>query len=563
MLSRTLTPSLLACLLLGACAPATDPEPESPAADVRSLDGFEAAAATISAEDIEAHVRALASDEMQGRAPGTPGDEMARAYLIEQMQALGFEPAGTDGWEQPFDIVAVNATLPDQWSFSSESGSVELDRGTEYIANSGVQEAEAVLDSSELVFVGYGMQAPEYEWDDFKGVDLAGKTLVMLNNDPDWDEALFAGETRLYYGRWRYKYESAARQGAAGAIIIHTTPSAGYGWNVVQTSWSGDQIELPATGAPRATVEGWVTEDAAKEIFALAGVDYDAALESARSREFEPMPLGVTTSLRLENTVEATKTANVLGILRGSGDNADEVIALSAHFDHLGAQGGDPEDPIYNGALDNAAGCAQVLAIAKAIAALPEAPSRSILLAFVAAEESGLLGSAYFAANPTVEPGRIAANVNYDGANIWGSTRDVTFIGHGKSSLDAVVEAGAALQDRVVKPDQFPDRGFYYRSDQFSFAKIGVPAVYLDTGTDFEGRDAGWGSEQIEAWEAEHYHQPSDEIVDSWNYDGISEDVWLGLYVTLTISETEELPTWTPGDEFEAARLDALAAVDG
>ena len=487
---------------------------------------------------------------------------MARNYLIEQMQELGFGPAGPDGaWEQPFDIVSVNASMPEVWTFRGESGTLELQRKSDYIATSGVQGEEAVLESSELVFVGYGIEAPEYDWNDFKGRDLAGKTLVFLNNDPDWAPDLFAGERRLYYGRWSYKYESAARQGAAGAIIIHTTPSAGYGWQVIETSWTGDQIELPADGTPRSTIEAWLTEDAARQLFAFAGKGYDEAMAAARTRDFEPIDLGVETSLTLSNQVGYTQTANVLGLLEGRGPRAEEVVVLSAHFDHLGDQG-DGSDPVFNGALDNAAGCAQVLALAKAVAALPQAPSRSILLAFVAAEESGLLGSAFYAANPTIAPGRIAANINYDGGNIWGRTKDVTFIGYGKSSLDSVVAAGAALQGREVFPDQFPDRGFYYRSDQFSFAKIGVPAIYLDVGTNFVDRPEGWGREQIETWEAEHYHQPSDEISDSWSYEGLVEDTWLGLYATLSVSETEALPTWAPGDEFEAARraaLDALA----
>jgi Zn-dependent M28 family amino/carboxypeptidase len=425
-----------------------------------------------------------------------------------------------------------------------------------------VQEEKATIDGAEVVFVGYGIQAPEYRWDDYKGMDLKGKVLLMLNNDPEWDPKLFEGERRLYYGRWTYKYESAARQGAAGAIIIHTIPSAGYPWQVVQTSWSGQQFELPAEGEPRIQVAAWTTEDGAKALAKLGGKDLDQLREAARSRDFRPVPLGVTTSLALTNTVSSVETANVGGLLRGS-DPAlkDEVVVYTAHHDHLGI--GEPNaqgDRIYNGALDNATGTSQVLAIARAFQALPEPPRRSILFLFVAAEEQGLLGSEYYAKHPTFPPGKIAANLNYDGGNIWGRALEVAFIGYGKSSLDALVERHAARQDRKVVGDQFPDRGFYYRSDQFNFAKIGVPAVYLDNGTLFRGKPPEWGKEQLEAYEATNYHQPSDELTPDWSFEGMVEDARLGFFVGLEVAETPELPAWNPGDEFEAARKAALGA---
>ncbi|HVT43282.1 MAG TPA: M28 family peptidase [Thermoanaerobaculia bacterium] len=407
--------------------------------------------------------------------------------------------------------------------------------------------------------MGYGIEAPEYDWNDFKGANLKGKVLLMLNNDPDWDPALFEGNRRLYYGRWTYKYESAARQGAVGAIMIHTTPSAGYGWNVVQSSGSGEQFELPAGSEPRMDVRGWVTEEAARRLVKMAGLDLDKLVASARNRKFRPVPLGVTTSFSFPNAVSRVQTANVLGLLPGT-DRKDEVVVYTAHHDHFGI--GQPNadgDTIYNGARDNALGVAQLLAIARAFTTLPEPPRRSILFLFVAAEEQGLLGSQYYARHPTFPAGKIAANMNYDGGNIWGRTRDLTFIGYGKSSLDRLVDAFAAKQGRQVKADQFPDRGFYYRSDH-NFAKIGVPAVYLDEGTDFIDRPAGWGKQQIEEWEAKHYHQPSDEISDQWNFDGIIADAQLGFYVGLSVASSDEMPSWNRGDEFEAARLKALEA---
>ena len=513
----------------------------------------------------------LADDAMEGRGPGTAGDVAARQYIADAMADMGIEPAAADGsWEQPFDIVGINATVPETWTFETGGGdSVEFAFWDEFIAGSGVQSEQAVVEDAEVVFVGYGIQAPEYGWDDYGDADLAGKVLVMLNNDPDWDPDLFEGDRRLYYGRWTYKYESAAAQGAAGAIIIHTTPSAGYPFQVVQTSWTGPQFELPAEGEPRSQINAWLTEEAARRLFDLAGVDYDQTLESARSAGFEPVPLGLMTSLALENIVTSEQTANVLGALPGSDpDLADEWIVFTAHHDHLGVSPDESlEDRIYNGALDNAAGVAQVLAIASELAAQEPGPSRSVLFAFVGAEEQGLLGSEYYAAHPTVPPGKMAANINYDGGNQWGPTRDVTYIGYGKSSLDAVVEAAAADQGRTVLPDQFPANGYFYRSDQLNFARIGVPAIYLDNGTDFVDRPEGWGREQLEAWTENVYHQQSDEYQplneegEGWNLEGMVEDVELGLACARAIAENPALPSWNPGDEFEAARLAALAAV--
>ena len=441
------------------------------------------------------------------------------------------------------------------WSSSS---------GNDFIVGSGVQAERAEFSDAELVFVGYGIQAPEYDWDDFKDADLKGKVLVMMNNDPDWDPELFAGETRLWYGRWDYKYLSAARQGAVGVIIIHTTPSAGYPFQVVQTSWTGEQFELPAAGEPRTQVEGWVTEDAARRLIGMAGLDLDELREAAYNRDFEPVPLGITTSLGMDVAIKRTETANVLGLIPGSDPELKgEVVIYTAHHDHLGiGTPNDEGDTIYNGALDNASGVAQILAMARAIRSMPEAPRRSVLVAMVGAEEQGLLGSRFYAENPTFAPGRIAANLNYDGGNIWGHTHDLTYIGLGKSSIDGIVTMIAEEQGRVVKPDQFADKGYYYRSDQFSFAKIGVPAMYLDTGTEFVDRPADWGREQLNHYTDVHYHQPSDEYSDSWNFDGMVADTELGFWTGLAIANADEMPTWTPGDEFEAARLEAFSELE-
>ncbi len=555
--SLTLTPILLC---LAACGGDAPPDGAPAAGD----NPVERALAMITADYMREQVIELASDRYEGRGPGTAGDRLARDYLVGELQALGLEPGAADGgWQQAFELVGLTAEQPPEWSFASADASLALDQWNDFIASSGVQAERAAFDDAELVFVGYGIQAPEYDWDDYKGVDLDGKVLLIMNNDPDWDPELFAGETRLYYGRWRYKYESAARQGAVGAIIIHTTPSAGYPFQVVQTSWTGEQFQLPAGDEPRSQVEAWVTEDAARRLVALGGHDLDALREAADNRDFEPVPLGVTTSIAMDVELSRVESANVLGLIPGSDPElADEAVIYTAHHDHLGI--GTPNeagDTIYNGAMDNASGVAQVLAIARALQALPEPPRRSILVAFVGAEEQGLLGSKYYAENPTFPPGKIAANINYDGGNIWGHTHDVTFIGLGKSTIDDIVLSIAQSQGRTVKPDQFADRGYFYRSDQFSFAKIGVPALYLDTGTEFVDRPADWGKAQVNHYTDVNYHQPTDEYDDSWNFDGMIEDARLGFWTGLSIAISDEMPRWNPGDEFEAARIRALEAV--
>jgi Zn-dependent M28 family amino/carboxypeptidase len=524
----------------------------------------EKAATVIDEATLEGPVRFLADDLLEGRGPASRGDQLSQLYLGTTLQYLGFEPAFEKGsYLQPFDVVSVNATVPKTWDFRKGSQTLTLKFWDQYVAASGVQEAKSTLDNSEVVFVGYGIKAPEHKWDDFKGANLKGKILLMLNNDPDWDPQLFEGKRRLYYGRWTYKYESAAEQGAAGAIIIHTTPSAAYPWQVVQTSWTGPQFDLPAAGEPRLQVQSWVTEDAARQLAKLGGQDLDALVKSARSRDFKPVPLGVTGSLTLTNKVEKTRTANVGGLLRGSDPKLkDEVVIYTAHHDHLGI--GEPDetgDRIYNGALDNGAGVAQVMAIAKAYSALPEPPRRSVLVLFVAGEEQGLLGSAYYARNPTFAPGRIAANINYDGGNIFGRALELGYVGLGKSSLDGVVKALAAQQGRTVVGEQFPDHGSFYRSDQFSFAKIGVPAIYMDLGTKFRDRPADWAKQKIEEYEDKDYHQPSDELTPAWSFDGLVEDSRLGFFAGVVIANDDKMPSWNPGDEFEAARKAALAEV--
>jgi len=524
-----------------------------------------AAAASITPAVLRAHTKFLASDLLEGRAPSTRGDRLALEYVAAQMEAMGLEPAAGGSWIQSVPLVGITGKVPPAWTLAGPKGqSLTLQYKQDFVAVPGVQEPTAALSDAEIVFVGYGIVAPEYQWDDYKDVDVKGKVLLMMNNDPEDDPKLFAGKTRLWYGRWDYKYEIAAKKGAAGAIIIHTTPSAGYGWNVVQTGWSGEKFELPDEGSTQVAVKGWTTEDASRKIAALGGQDLDRMRAAAQKRDFRPVALGVKASLALENTVRRVESGNVLGQIRGSDPVlASEIVLYTAHHDHFGIQeeGKKPgADVIYNGARDNASGVAAMLAVARAYTRLPKPPRRTIVFASVTAEEQGLLGSEFLAAHPPVPPGKIAADINIDEVNIWGKTRDVSMVGLGKSSLDDLVKKILAVQGRTVKPDPFPDKGHFYRSDQFNFAKVGVPAAYFDSGTDFVGKPAGWGEQQITAYEKNDYHEPSDEYRESWDLSGAVEDVQLDFYLGVLVANANEMPRWNKGDEFESVRLRSLAA---
>ena len=536
-------------LAAGIAAETDEPRPEIRAAEGRITEGV-----------IRAHTKFLASDSLEGRGPSTRGDRLAEAYIQSQLEALGLKPgAPGGGWIQKVPLVGMKASFPGPAVFRSERGTLDGRPGENFVAFSGVQKPDAKIEGAEVVFVGYGIVAPEYQWDDYKGMDLTGKVLLMMNNDPENDPKLFAGKTRLWYGRWDYKYLSAAKRGAAGAIIIHTTPSAGYPWHVVKNSWAGENFELPDEGTPRVQVRMWADEELARAVAKLGGKDLDQLRASAESRSFRPVPLGVRMTFALANAIERRESGNVVGLLPGSAPRlAGEAVVYTAHHDHFGVKPGPrPEDDaIYNGAIDNASGAAAILSVARAFAELPAsaAPRRSVYFAFVAAEEQGLLGSQYFVAHPPVPAAKIAADINVDEANWFGRTRDISLIGLGKSSIDRDVEAVAKSQGRVVKPDEFPDRGRFYRSDQFNFAKAGVPAAYLKFGTDVVGKPAGYGREQLEAYEKTTYHQPADEYRDSYDFSGAAEDARLAFLLGLRVANAETMPAWTPGDEFEAAR---------
>lgn len=507
-----------------------------------------------------AHLRFLADDLLEGRGVGTRGDELAQAYLESQFRLAGLVPGGPDGaWRQPVPLVGYRSRPRGPLVVETGSGSderrLEFAWSDQFVAGIDGGRAEARWSACEFVFVGYGIEAPEERWDDYQGAELDGKVLVFLNNDPSHDPELFAGARRLYYGRWSYKYEIAARKRAAGALVIHTTPSAGYGWNVVQSSFTRESFDLAQEESPRTEIRGWLTEEAARSLFAFGGHDYDALVERAQTRAFAPVPLGVRASLAMDAEVRQIASANVCGLLPGSDPTrSEEIVVISSHFDHLGRNPELEGDTIYNGAVDNASGCAGLLTVARAFQLAGSRPRRSLLFLAVTAEESGLLGSRYFAQDPPVPRERLVACLNIDSLARFGAAHDVAVIGLGKTDLDADVEAVAAAFGRRVVGDLEPDKGRFYRSDQFSFARVGVPAIFLGPGMDLLGSGPDEGARKVQRWTLRHYHQPSDEWSEDWDLTGAVADLRLLARLAQRVCDREDPPRWTPGDEFERLR---------
>ncbi|GAB4141319.1 MAG: M28 family metallopeptidase [Planctomycetota bacterium] len=502
-------------------------------------------------------IRFLSSDELEGRGVGTRGDLLARRYIASQFEQFGLEPAGPDGgWEQRVPILGILSKVVQTLAATGDKGVASFTAPEEFTAVAGSPQKGARWRDAELVFVGYGIAAPEQNWDDYKGADVRGKVLLFLNNDPSGDPDLFAGRTRLYYGRWSYKYEEAARRGAIGAIVIHTKESAGYPWQVVQQNHGRENFWLPfEPGEPTIGIRSWCTQGAAKRICALAGRDLDELSASAEKRDFEPVPLGVRVSLEIENELRELESANVLGKITGSDPRLrDEVVVATAHFDHLGraalAKNG---DDICNGALDNATGCSALINLAMAVKALPRPPRRTLLFLAVTAEESGLLGSLWYSRNPTYPKRRIVADFNIDGLSIWGETRDLEFVGYGKSTLTDLARTVAERRGKRIEPDGNPDLGLFYRSDHFSFARIGVPSAYFKSGKDFLDRPEERRRMKA-SYTALHYHQVTDEMAPWWNLRGAAEDVKLILECMLRVANSDRAPSWTAGDEFEKLR---------
>lgn len=531
--------------------------PESGAAGAAggpALDG-------IRGDQIAAHVRFLSDDLLEGRAPSTRGGRLAAEYLAAQLALAGFEPGAADGtWLQQVPIVEsrVNA------SFTLTAGPGAAFRYLEdVVAFTDVQEP-SVRTAGELVFVGHGIVAPEYEWNDYAGLDMRGKiALVMVNDPPATPEEpqLFGGPALTYYGRWTYKFEEAARQGAAGAVLIHTDESATYGWQVVQSSWSGTQYAIPAVpGAPRLSLKAWVTDRAARDIAKRAGRDLDALRAAALKRGARAVPLGIQAAATIAQDVAQRTSPNVIGVLRGT--SSQQAIVYTAHYDHLGMRDAKPGEPpdtdrIFNGAIDNASGLAGTLEIAQALAAAGARPARSIYVLFTTAEESGLLGAEYFAGRPVLPPEAWAANINIDSLNMAGPSRDIVLLGAERSTLGTLAGQLAVEQGRVVGPDPEPGRGYFFRSDHFPLAKIGIPALSLSEPVDFIGPDPAASKGLHEEYQAKRYHQPDDEVLPSWDYTGAVSDMRFLAELGWRLASQAEMPAYHPTEQFARPRQKA------
>jgi len=519
------------------------------------------------------HIRVLSSDEFEGRAPGTPGEEKAVAYLQKEFAALGLEPGNPDGtYIQRVPMVGILSTTSASFQFGGKTLNPSV--LNDIVAVSRRVAPEVEVKDSGIVFVGYGVVAPEYGWDDFKGVDVRGKTVVMLINDPPvpdpkdpskLDDSMFKGKAMTYYGRWTYKYEEASAKGAAACLIVHETGPAAYPFSVVQASWGRENfsLETPDGDAHRVAVEGWIPLDFAKTLFAAAGLDYGTLKAAAARRDFHPVDLGGTASFSVKNRTRPLASQNVLARIQGSDASLrDQVVVYTAHWDHLGRNPHLKGDQIYNGAHDNASGCAGVLEIARTFTQLPaaERPKRSILFLIVTGEEQGLLGSEYYAGHPLYPLTKTVADINIDGMQSAGLARDMEVIGYGNSTLDDLAASVLARDGRVVVADTQPEKGSFYRSDHFEFARVGVPAFYTGSGTDIIGQPAGYGRMRRDEFVSTDYHKVSDEIKPWWDLRGAAQDAGALFQMGLELSAGESWPQWKPGCEFKDRRDAMMAA---
>ncbi len=567
-----LSACLLSAALLAACAGVDKSAGPVPANDPR----LQPALNSITADAMLAHVRVLSSDEYEGRLPGSHGEELSVAYIAAQYKALGLAPGNPDG-SYLQDVPLVGIVSKPVTSFEAGGKTMLMSFPSDYVAFAPRTRREVNIDKSELVFVGYGVQAPEYGWDDYKGLDVRGKTLVMLINDPQipdpadaskLDDKMFRGNAMTYYGRWTYKYEIAAKLGAAAAIIVHETPTAAYPYDVVVNSWSRENFTIRQAGPNPdfPDIAAWMQREKARQLFAASGRDFDALKKAALSRDFKPVPLKATVTMHIENTWREVASHNVVARLEGSDPKLkNEYVIYSAHWDHLGVQAPAPgsnvslHDRIYHGALDNASGIAALLAFAKAYTIVDPKPPRTILFIATTAEEQGLLGAKYYAQHPLYPLSRTLADINVDSVNVLGRTSDVVAFGNNKSSLDDQLVTLAAMQNRSVRPDPQPERGGFYRSDQFEFAKEGVPVMHAKSGSTLIGKPEGTGTKMINDFTTHHYHQPSDEIDATWDLSGAVEDMRLLFLLGYEVAQSSSFPQWKPGSEFKGKR-DAMMA---
>ncbi len=544
-----------------------------------AMPGFGEAEPTLDIPEVEAGdiseatmidiTRTLSSDEFGGRMPGTEGEEMTVALLTERFEAAGLQPGNGDSWIQEVPLVEITGNNFAPLTITNGETDLVYDYGSEWTGVTYREDASTQIANSELVFVGYGINAPERDWNDYEGVDVTGKTVVILVNDPDWEteglDGTFNGRAMTFYGRWTYKYEEAARQGAAGAIIVHDTAPASYGWNVVESSWGGPQA-YPQRGenAPEMTLlNGWVQKEVAREILAAAGQDLDDLTAAAKTEEFAAVELGMTASTSFQNTFRSFSSQNVIGVLPGS-EAPDEYVLHTAHWDHLGTCNppADDGDDICNGAVDNATGTAALVALAEAHGKAG-APRRSLVFLAVTAEESGLLGAYYYASNPVFPLDQTVGGVNMDAFLVAGPSNDVTVVGPGKSQLDLFLEAALSADGRVATPNPSPEAGYYYRSDHFAFAKQGVPMLYVDGGEDLIEGGTEAGAAVATDYRENRYHGPKDEFDENWGWSGVMADLQLMYRLGRMMAMSTSWPNWNEGDEFRGTRDESCASSEG
>ena len=573
-LSRSTSRLLARCLflgvasaVLGACEGDRTPASGSASApnDTTPVDpAIAPAIAAITADELMAHTRALGHDSLEGRAPGTPGEDKAVSYLVNQFRGLGLASGNPDGSFLQ-NVTLLGITAHPEASFMIGSRVIGLSFPTDYVAVSR-HERPTVDVNAEMVFVGYGVVAPEYGWDDYKGQNMRGKILVMLVNDPavasasdtaTLDSTMFKGRAMTYYGRWMYKYEIASVKGAAAAIIIHETVPAGYPYEVISGSWARENFDLakPGGNPGRTLVDAWISQPKAEELFTAAGKNFAELKAAARRKDFRPVSLGASARFHIRNETRQVRSRNVVATLEGS-DPAlkSEYVIYSAHWDHLGRDTTIKGDGIYNGALDNASGCASLISLAKAFKALPTRPKRSVMFIALTAEEQGLLGARAYAESPLVPLEKTLANLNMDGFNQWGRTTDLVVVGYGNSTLEDVLKDVVAPAGRILVPDPEPEKGYFYRSDHFEFAKKGVPALYLDGGTQFIGKDSTFGRTKRDEYTTRDYHKPSDEVKADWDLSGAVDDTRAFFQVGYRVLNGDAWPSWKPGNEFKARR---------
>ena len=550
MIKRYMQLTLAALLLTGAFL-AAEKASTIPAAAKKIADSF-------STDRMRTDLNFLASDLLEGRGTGQRGGDVAAAYIAAQFQIAGLKPAGENGtYMQMVPLNGVTAQPESTLKISGPNGEpIQLKYLDDFVANPYSQRTEEPI-NGPLVFVGYGVNAPEFGWNDYAGLDAKGKVVLALVNDPpSQDPKFFGGKAMTYYGRWTYKYEEAARQGAAGILLIHNTDMASYGWNVVRNSWSGEQAFLAnPPGQYALPMAGWITEDVGKKIATAAGTDLNALFDKAKTKGFKPMELPLKIEGKIIAKTRPLHAQNVIGVLEGSDPKLkDEAIVYSAHYDHLGVGVPVDGDNIYNGALDNASGTALLIELARVFAESPVKTPRSIIFLSVTAEERGLKGSEYYGLHPSIPAKQTMINLNYDGVSMLGEATDVVMTGADRTSIFPMVQEVTKAMKVSIVPEEHPEAGYYYRSDHFSMARVGVPAFSLDLGNSIVGKPADYGEKAYKEYNEKHYHQPSDEVDPKWDYSGAKELARLGVYVGWKVAEMQGATGWRPGDEFEKAR---------